>query len=203
MGPDVWRNPDYYKNKYPKIKKWFWSFENQAKADLSAFQLRSNSTNRNLIQRLQNILLIVGSVFGAAHAVADDVGQRLSELDLKVTRNESPEASDLEAQEPDLLLVITSTTGSGDLPEELVPFYSQLQDTPPRIAGLRFTVIVLGDSSYGETFCGGGLALDAALEDIGAQRVAGPLQIDAIETDEPETIALDFINELLPSLQNQ
>jgi len=152
---------------------------------------------------LQKILLIVGSVFGTAHSVADDVSERLSELGLNVTRNESPEASDLVAEPPDLLLIITSTTGSGDLPEELVPFYTQLQDTPPRIAGLRFTVIVLGDSSYGETFCGGGLALDAALEDIGAQRVAGPLQIDAIETDEPESLALDYLNELIPSLQSQ
>jgi len=152
---------------------------------------------------LQKILLIVGSVFGAAHAVADDVSERLTELELTVTRNESPEASDLEAQQPDLLLIVTSTTGSGDLPEELVPFYSQLQDAPPRIAGLRFSVIVLGDSSYGETFCGGGLALDAALADIGAERVAGPLQIDAIETDEPEVLALEFINELLPTLKSQ
>lgn len=152
---------------------------------------------------MQKILLIAGSVFGAAHSVADDVSERLLELDFKVTRNESPEASDLEQQEPDLLLVITSTTGSGDLPEELVPFLIQLQDTPPRIAGLRFTVIVLGDSSYGETFCGGGLAIDAALEDIGAQRVGGPLQIDAIETDEPEALALEYINELIPTLQSQ
>jgi len=149
---------------------------------------------------LQKILLIVGSVFGTAHSVADDVSERLSELKHTVTRNESPEASDLEAQAPDFLLVVTSTTGSGDLPEELVPFYSQIQDTPPRIAGLRFAVIVLGDSSYGETFCGGGLALDAALADIGAERVAGPLQIDAIETDEPQALALEFINEL--SLNN-
>jgi len=149
---------------------------------------------------LQKILLIVGSVFGTAHSVADDVSERLSELGLSVARNESPEASDLVANPPDLLLIITSTTGSGDLPEELVPFHTQLLDTPPRIAGMRFTVIVLGDSSYGETFCGGGLALDAALEDIGAQRVAGPLQIDAMETDEPESLALDYLNELLPSL---
>ena len=149
------------------------------------------------------ITVIAGSVFGAAHRVADDVVEQLERQDWQIERDELPDAAAIAADLPDFLLVITSTTGVGELPEELVPFYNTLQEAPPRIAGTRYSVIVLGDSSY-ETFCGGGLAMDAALEDIGCQRVAGPLKIDAMETDEPEEAALEFLqNELLAVLSNQ
>lgn len=148
------------------------------------------------------ISIVVGSVFGTAHRVADDVIDQLQRPELLVQRNEAPESTAIETDPPDLLLVITSTTGAGELPEELVPFYNAIRATPPRIAGLRYAVIVLGDSSY-ETYCGGGLALDAALEDIGCVRIAGPLQIDAMETDEPEVSALAFLqSDLLPIIDD-
>jgi len=123
---------------------------------------------------LSEVLVIVGSVFGAAHSVADDVIDWLKVSDVTVHRDEAPDATALASNPPDLLLVITSTTGNGELPDELNPFYATLRNTPPDIAGLKYAVIVLGDSSY-ETFCGGGLAMDEALLDIGANRVAEPL----------------------------
>ncbi len=148
------------------------------------------------------IKVLVGSVFGAAHGVADHVIEQLQQHEFQVERDEAPDATAIAADLPDVLLVITSTTGVGELPDELVPFYNTLREAPPRMAGTRYTVIVLGDSSY-ETFCAGGLAMDAALEDIGCERIAGPLQIDAMETDEPESVAQAFLeSDLLPVLDN-
>ncbi len=151
---------------------------------------------------MSRILLIVGSVFGAAHAVADDVTSALEERNHSIQRNEDPQANDLEAGEFDWLLVVTSTTGVGELPDELVPLYNTLRDAPPRIAGLRYVVVVLGDSSYGDSFCGGGLALDEALADIGAQRIAEAFKVDAMEHSEPEAPVLEWLLEL-PEAQAQ
>lgn len=154
---------------------------------------------------MSEIHIVVGSVFGAAISVADDVIEWLEAAQVTVQRDEAPDAaalaSDLVAKPPDLLLVITSTTGNGDLPDDLQPFYATLRNTPPAIAGLKYAVIVLGDSSY-ETFCGGGLALDEALLDIGATRVAEPLLIDAMESDEPEIEALAYVKSLPGELFN-
>jgi len=150
---------------------------------------------------LSEVLVIVGSVFGAAHSVADDVIDWLKASDVTVHRDEAPDATALASNPPDLLLVITSTTGNGELPDELNPFYATLRNTPPAIAGLKYAVIVLGDSSY-ETFCGGGLAMDEALLDIGANRIAEPLLIDAMESDEPETEALNYLKSLPAELFN-
>ena len=58
----------------------------------------------------------------------------------------------------------------------------------PKIIHLKYAVVALGDSSY-ETFCGGGLAVDAALADLGATQMAAPMKIDALEVTEPEEIA--------------
>lgn len=145
---------------------------------------------------MSQILLIVGSVFGNAHRLADDVSDALEELGHEVSRNESPNASELENEAIDWLLVITSTTGTGELPEELVPMYNTLRDSPPRIPGLQYAVVVLGDSSYADSFCGGGIALDEALADIGAQRITELFKVDAMETDEPESIVLPWLQQL-------
>lgn len=64
---------------------------------------------------------------------------------------------DLEGFAPDALLAVTSTTGMGELPDNLMPLYCSIRDTLPAAwRGLPGAVIALGDSSYGDTYCGGG-----------------------------------------------
>ena len=61
-----------------------------------------------------------------------------------------------------------------------VPVRHLSLDAEPRYLGhVRYGVISLGDSSYGETFCQGGLKFDARLQDLGAQRVGDVLCHDA------------------------
>ena len=55
----------------------------------------------------------------------------------------------------------------------------------------------LGDSSYGDTYCGGGLSLDQALSEAGAEQMAEPLQLDALETVTPEDDAVPWAVELI------
>lgn len=145
---------------------------------------------------MSRILLIAGSVFGAAHALADEITSALQERNHSIIRNDNPVANDLQADDFDWLLVVTSTTGVGELPDDLVPLYNALRNTPPRIAGLRYVVVVLGDSSYADSYCGGGLALDEALADIGAERITDTFKVDAMEHTEAEIPVLPWLLEL-------
>ena len=86
------------------------------------------------------------------------------------------------------------------MPPGLLPFYLDLRDQMPMQQGRPFGVIVLGDSSYGDTFCGAGDLMEEALLEVAARKVGETLRIDALETTEPEAVALPWVREWLSQL---
>ena len=143
---------------------------------------------------MASIQILVGSVMGTAETVAEAVAAELRQLQHTVTVNFQADVSDILRDENEILLVCTSNTGSGDLPDNIQPLYLQLTRDFPRIAGRRYGVINLGDSSY-TTFNEGGRALDEAFADLGARRIGDPLVLDSCEGLDAEEESIDWIKE--------
>lgn len=145
------------------------------------------------------IRILVGSVYGGALMTAREIRKELEADGHQVTVLEHPKLPDIMSND-EPLLVCTSTTGQGEIPENLLHFYVDLREQLPQQPGRPFGIIVLGDSSYGETFCGAGELMEEALYETAARKVGDTLRIDAMETTEPESEALPWVRDWIKQL---
>lgn len=148
---------------------------------------------------MAKIALIVGTVYGAAQFTAEQAVPVLTAKGYDVTLYEEARLDDVLAQDADCWLIITSTTGQGDIPDNVLPFFLDVKERFPLLTGKQFAVIALGDSSY-ETFCGAGEQFNALLQELQGQELAPMLRIDACETLEPETLALPWLEQHFSAL---
>jgi sulfite reductase (NADPH) flavoprotein alpha-component len=83
------------------------------------------------------------------------------------------------------VLVITSTWGEGEMPDNAATFWSGMNrnGSSPNLSGVKYSVLALGDLNYGETFCQAGRMIDERLEALGALRVFPRVDCD-VDFDE-------------------
>jgi len=141
---------------------------------------------------MSKVQILVGSVYGGAEQVAELAAEGLRTQGHEVEINTYARPQDLARDPSEVLLLCHSNTGSGELPDNLQPIYLHLTRDLPRIAGRRYGVINLADSSY-TTFNEAGVALDAAFADLGAQRLGEPLILDAMEGEDPAELTRTWI----------
>ena len=76
------------------------------------------------------------------------------------------------------LVIYAATWGEGDPPQRAADFYAALMaPDAPRLDGVRFAVLALGDSAY-INFCETGRRIDERLEQLGATRAADRIELD-------------------------
>jgi flavodoxin len=142
---------------------------------------------------MRKIQIIVGSVNGGAEQVADIAAEKLRALGHSVFINTYASPAELVRDNDEILLLCHSNTGAGELPDNILPIYLHLTRDYPQIAGKVYGVINLADSSY-VTFNDAGRMLDAALADLGAERIGEPLVLDACSGDNPASLTTQWIN---------
>ncbi|WP_416140724.1 flavodoxin domain-containing protein [Halomonas sp. HK25] len=143
--------------------------------------------------------IFVGTMYGGALDVAEQVTPLFEEAGYSVAIYDNPTLEDLTGSPTDLALFCVSTTGSGDFPGNFVPFARAIAEQSPGLGSLRYGLIALGDSSYGETFCGAGRQLDELLQGQGASRLGERLEVDAMETFMADDAALPWVEDWIES----
>jgi sulfite reductase (NADPH) flavoprotein alpha-component len=82
------------------------------------------------------------------------------------------------------LLIIVSTHGDGDPPQPASDFFEFVEGRKaPSLAGLRYAILALGDSTY-ERYCEAGKRLDRRFEELGATRLLPRVDCD-VDYDDP------------------
>ncbi|MBZ5757797.1 flavodoxin [Pseudomonas sp. S5(2021)] len=147
------------------------------------------------------VAILSGSVYGNAEDVARHAQRLLSEAGFEAWHDPRAQLDLLLAFAPQALLVVTSTTGMGELPDSFVPLYSALRDRLPDWRGIPGGIIALGDASYGDTFCGGGELVRELFVELGVREVQDMLRLDASETVTPEADAEPWIASFAQALR--
>jgi len=147
------------------------------------------------------VAILSGSVYGTAEEVARHARQLLAEAGFEVMLNPRATLDEVLAFAPEAILAVTSTTGMGELPDNLIPLYSARRDQlPAALRGLPGAVMGLGDSSYGDTFCGGGEQMRELFAELGVNEVLPMLRLDSSESVTPESDAEPWLADLIKAL---
>lgn len=124
------------------------------------------------------VTVLSASQTGNAKGVADKLGEALSELGIEVQRKTAGDYKAKNIAEEKCLLLVSSTQGDGEPPEEAVSLYKYLfGKKAPKLNQLEFAVLGLGDSSYPD-FCQAGKDFDQRLAELGGQRLIERVDCD-------------------------
>ena len=140
-----------------------------------------------------SLTILVGTMTGTAEMVAQEVETVLEAAGHAVTIRMM---DDLDADVFQLgatFLVCTSTYGQGDVPDNAQEFFASLERERPELSGVSYGLIALGDTTYKDTFCEGGIRFDKLLTELGARRVGEMLKHDASSGTLPEEVAAQWI----------
>lgn len=147
----------------------------------------------------ESVLVLWTSTTGTAEAFADTCTRQLKRAGLAVTQRGMDCVSVAEIARVSKVLLIASTFGDGDPPDNGRALWAALSDQyAPLLGTTSFSVLAFGDTRY-DRFCGFGRRLDARLEALGARRLTARVDCDADGND----AAQRWLDMLLPLLGGQ
>ncbi|EAW1058357.1 NADPH-dependent assimilatory sulfite reductase flavoprotein subunit [Salmonella enterica] len=145
------------------------------------------------------ITLISASQTGNARRVAEALRDDLLAVNLNVNLVNAGDYKFKQIACEKLLVVVTSTQGEGEPPEEAVALHKFLfSKKAPRLNHTAFAVFSLGDTSY-EFFCQAGKDFDNKLAELGGERL-----LDRVDADvEYQTVAAQWRARIVDVLKSR
>ncbi|HIB3654514.1 TPA: flavodoxin [Enterococcus faecalis] len=126
--------------------------------------------------------IVYASMTGNTEEIADIVAEAFEDLELEVEIDECTQVDAADFEEADICVVATYTYGDGDLPDEIVDFYEDLQEID--LSGKIFGVCGSGDTFY-DDFCKSVDDFEAVFTQIGTKKGADSVKVDlAAEEDD-------------------
>ena len=145
------------------------------------------------------VAVISASQTGNARKVAAELQQRLAAAGVNAVHAAAADYKPKNIAGEQLVLLVTSTQGEGEPPEEALSLYKLLSGKKaPKLSSLKFAVLGLGDSSY-PMFCGAGKSFDELLAKLGGERLLERQDCD-LEYQAEAAAWLDKIVPLVGSL---
>ncbi|AZS15706.1 assimilatory sulfite reductase (NADPH) flavoprotein subunit [Paenibacillus lutimineralis] len=144
----------------------------------------------------KEVTVLYGSQTGNAKGLAQQLSRRLEGEGLKVTTVSMGDLKPNQLKKIERLVLLVSTHGEGEPPDAAISFYEFLHSKrAPKLEGLEFSVLALGDTSY-EFFCQTGKDFDQRLEELGGKRIVERADCD-VDYDETAT---EWTNQVLAAL---
>lgn len=143
----------------------------------------SSNTNAAVISVGVPVTILWGSQTGNAEGLGKNLAKSLSSKGHSTTLKSMADVSPADLSEISNLLIITSTYGDGEPPDNAASFHAELFAAEvPALASLQYSVFALGDSNYPD-FCKCGRDFDQRLAAMGANRLTEIVECD-VEFDD-------------------
>lgn len=139
---------------------------------------------------MTDITLISGSTLGSTEYVAEYVAEKLEDVGFTTKIFHGPKLHDLPQQ--GIWLIITSTYGAGELPDNLQPLFDEINEKKTDLTAVCYGAIGIGNSEY-DLFCGAIKIIDTLLTNCGSKRIGDIFEIDVLEHDIPEDPAGEWV----------
>lgn len=146
---------------------------------------------------MTSICIITGSTLGGAEYVADHINDVLTEQGFEVALFNQATLADIEGKSH--LIVVTSTHGAGELPDNIQPLFNDLAASSADFSAMKFGVIGLGSSDY-DTFCNAVNIVENELKAKGANQVCESLRIDVVNNFDHDASAEEWLPNFVEKL---
>src|SRR3990167_7478325 len=143
------------------------------------------------------LTLLVGTMTGTAQLVAQELELVWDDGEMHVETLLMDQLDSSVFARDGVFLLVTSTYGQGDVPDNAKALYEDLKAKRPDLSRVRYGVFGLGDRTYAETFNFGGKRFDELLSQLGAQRIGERVQHDASSGVLAEEAAVEWAAEWL------